>query len=88
MKKAMKVIGIIVLVIAALIAVLWVKNLIDANKPYVSDTYYNDFESSTLLEQKYAGIGSYSVSKTEYKSDNKNIDKISVWYPSDLKSSD
>jgi hypothetical protein len=68
--------------------VLWVKNLIDANKPYVSDTYYNDFESSTLLEQKYAGIGSYSVSKTEYKSDNKNIDKISVWYPSDLKSSD
>ena len=29
MKKAMKVIGIIVLVIAALIAVLWVKNLID-----------------------------------------------------------
>lgn len=41
MKKAMKVIGIIVLVIAALIAVLWVKNLIDANKPYVSDTYYN-----------------------------------------------
>ena len=88
MKKAMKVIGIIVLVIAALIAVLWVKNLIDTNKPYVSDTYYNDFESSTLLEQKYAGIGSYSVSKTEYKSDNKNIDKISVWYPSDLKSSD
>ena len=43
MKKAMNVIGIIVLVIAALIAVLWVKNLIDANKPYVSDTYYNDF---------------------------------------------
>lgn len=71
-----------------LIAVLWVKNLIESNKPYVSDTYYNDFESSSLLEQKYAGIGSYSVSKAEYKSDNKNIDKISVWYPLDMESLD
>ena len=52
MKKAMKVIGIIVLVIAALIAVLWVKNLIDANKPYVSDTYYAESSFRQRFERQ------------------------------------
>lgn len=81
-------IGIIVLVIVIILVALYIKNVIGANKPYVSDTYYNDFKSSSPLEQKYAGLGSYSVSKVEYKSDNKTIGKISIWYPADLENSD
>ena len=92
MKKVLKVvgiiIGIIILAVVVLLAVLFIKNIIDSNKPYVSDTYYNDFKSSSPLEQKYAGLGSYDVSTVKYKSDNKSIGKISVWYPTDLESSD
>ena len=88
MKKVFKVIGIIVLVIVVLLVALYVKNLIGANKPYIGDTYYNDFKSDSPLEQKYAGLGSFSVSKVEYKSDNKTIGKISVWYPAEPEGSD
>ncbi len=88
MKKVLKVVGIIILAVVVLLAVLFIKNIIDSNKPYVSDTYYNDFKSSSPLEKKYAGLGSYTVSTVEYKSDNKSIEKISVWYPSELESSD
>lgn len=84
MKKALKVIGIIILAVVVLLAVLFIKNIIDSNKPYISGTYYKDFKSSSPLEQKYAGLGSYNVSMVEYKSDNKSIGKISVWYPSKL----
>lgn len=65
----------------SLLAVLFIKNIIDSNKPYVSDTYYNDIKSNSPLEQKYAELGSYTVSVVEYKFDNKSIPKISAWYP-------
>lgn len=88
MKKVLKVIGIIILIIVVLLAALYIKNLIGANKPYISDTYYDDFKSGSPLEKKFAGLGTYTVSKIEYDSGNKTIGKISVWYPSGLESSD
>lgn len=88
MKKVLKAMGIILGVIVLVIAGLFVKNMIDANKPYLSDNYYEEFKSNSPLEQKYAGKGCYAVSKIEIKSDNKNISKISIWYPSELESSD
>lgn len=88
MKKVLKVMGIILGVIILVIAGLFVKNMIDANKPYLSDNYYEAFKSNSPLEQKYAGKGCYAVSKIEIKSNNKNISKISIWYPSELESSD
>ena len=56
MKKVLKVVGIIILAVVILLAVLFIKNIIDSNKPYISGTYYNDFKSSSPLEQKYAGL--------------------------------
>ena len=55
MKKVLKVMGIILGVIVLVIAGLFVKNMIDANKPYLSDNYYEEFKSNSPLEQKYAG---------------------------------
>ncbi len=88
MKIVLKVIGIIVFVIIVATVALWIINIVGANKPYVSDTYFEDFQSSSPLEQKFAGLGTYVVSNTEYDSENKTIGKISVWYPSELESSE
>ncbi|WP_162990166.1 poly(ethylene terephthalate) hydrolase family protein [Mesobacillus foraminis] len=90
MKKILKVIGITVLSFIALLilllAFLLLKNYIDSKKPYIEDTYYENFQSDIALEKKYAGLGSYEVSRLEQKSEDDTIKEYRVWYPTELES--
>ena len=63
---------------------LMIYNLVQSNKPILSDSYYEDFQSLYKLELKYSKRGSYKTSKIEYDSDNKNIEKIYACFPSEL----
>ena len=88
MKKVMKIIGVIILVIAAIVAALVIKGFVDANKASVREDYYADFSSSSPLEQKYSQPGEYDVSSFDDPSDNAAIKKVRFWYPSELETSD
>ena len=88
MKKVMKFIGVIILVIAAVVAALVIKGLIEAKKTSVKDDYYTEFSSSASLEQKYSQLGTYEVSSFDDPSDNETIKKVRFWYPSELDNSD
>ena len=87
MKKVMKIIGIVLLCIAALVVVLIVVNMIKTainnKRVWIPDNYYMAFESDSALEKKYAGLGEYEVKELEFDSENKSIDKIRVWYPNE-----
>ena len=87
MKKVMKIIGIVLLSIVALVVVLILINTImtkiNEKKVWIPDNYYTAFVSDSTLEKKYAGIGEYEVKELDFKSDNKAIDKIGVWYPNE-----
>ena len=87
MKKVLKIIGIVLGVIVVLLAALLIKNAIDANKPYLSDAYYQDFKSDFPLELKYAQRGTFEVSKVVIKSSSKSIGNITVFYPIELETS-
>ena len=70
-----------------LIIVLTIKNSINSKKPFITeDDYYKDFKSDAELENKYTKTGSYETSYIEYKSDNKAIQNIKIWYPKELES--
>ena len=88
MKKIMKIIGVIILAIAAVAAALVVKGFIEAKKASVKEEYYTDFASSAPLEQKYSQVGEYEVSSFDVPSDNETIKKVRFWYPSELASND
>ena len=87
MKKVMKIIGIVLLCIAALVVVLIVVNMIKTainnKRVWIPDNYYTAFESESALEKKYAGLGEYEVKELEFDSENKSINKIRVWYPNE-----
>ena len=87
MKKVMKIIGIVLLCIVALVVVLIVVNMIKTainnKRVWIPDNYYTAFESDSALEKKYAGVGEYEVKELEFDSENKAIDKIRVWYPNE-----
>ena len=87
MKKVMKIIGIVLLCIVALVVVLIVVNMIKTainnKRVWIPDNYYTAFESDSALEKKYAGLGEYEVKEHEFDSENKSIDKIRVWYPNE-----
>lgn len=87
MKKVMKIIGIVLLCIVALVVVLIVVNMIKTainnKRVWIPDNYYTVFESGSALEKKYAGLGEYEVKELEFDSENKSIDKIRVWYPNE-----
>ena len=88
MKKVMKILGIVVLCIIiciiALVAVLMVKNYFDSKKPLLSDDYYTNFKSDSELEKKYSGKGDFTILSVTYKSDNKSIGNLRIWYPSEM----
>ena len=87
MKKVMKISGLVLLCIAALVVVLIVVNMIKTainnKRVWIPDNYYTAFESESALEKKYAGLGEYEVKELEFESENKSIDKIRVWYPNE-----
>lgn len=88
MKKMLKIIGVvlvsIVVLIAAAVVFLIVKNKIDSGKAWLADDYYMAFQSDSALEKKYAGIGTYDVSNTVIKSGDNVIKNIRIWYPAEL----
>lgn len=88
MKKVLKISGITVLCVIALIilliAFLLLKNYIDSKKPYIEETYYENFQSNSMLEKKFAGLGSYEVSSLDLKSEDDTIKEYRIWYPTEL----
>ncbi|MBE6117744.1 MAG: alpha/beta hydrolase [Erysipelotrichaceae bacterium] len=84
MKKAMKIIGVIALVITAAIAALIIKGFIESKKSYIKEDYYADFSSSASLEQKYSKPGEHEVSVLDDPSNNEAIRTIRFWYPTEL----
>jgi hypothetical protein len=87
-RKVMKIIGVIILVIAAAVAALVIKGLIEAKKTSVKEDYYTEFSSSAPLEQKYSQPGEYDVSSFDDPSDNATIKKVRFWYASELENID
>lgn len=79
-----KIIGIVLLV---LIVITIIKNKITENISWLRDDYYKDFKTESELEKKYFGIGEYEVNEVVYKSDDKNIKNIRIWYPKELENS-
>ncbi len=87
MKKLMKIILIILGIIAALIAVIFLFLLWSAKKPAVKDNFYKDVITEAPCELKYTQIGTYEVSTFEQASDNKQVGKFRVWYPTEMETS-
>lgn len=88
MKKVMKIIGIIVLVILATVAFLFIKGYIASKRPFIKEDYYTEFSSSSPLEQKYSQMGKYEISSLDNSSDNESIKKVRIWYPTKLTATD
>lgn len=87
MKKVCTIIGVILFCLVAVGVVLFIKNKIHESQPWVADDYYEDFKTDAPLEKKYSGRGSYKTAYTEFKSDNKKIETIRVFYPAELENS-
>lgn len=82
MKKALKVIGIILLIIIGLIVIsIWVAT-------YKSERYYKYTKTEKDIEKKYTAFGDHEVSYKEYDANDDVIEKYAIWYPSELKSND
>jgi len=88
MKKVMRIIGVITLVIAAIVAALVIKGLMEAKRTSVKEDYYTEFSSSAPLEQKYSQPGEYEVFTLDDPSENETIKKVRFWYPSELAGND
>ena len=85
MKKVLKVIGIIILVlVAAVIAIVLILGKMANEK---TKNYYKYTNPVGEIETKYTPLGSSEVSTAEYKSDNAQIGKFVVYYPTELKNS-
>ncbi|MBQ7277811.1 MAG: alpha/beta hydrolase [Clostridia bacterium] len=88
MSKALKIVWIMlgVLLVVVIAAVLFIKSMMpggDTNNA-ITEGYYKRFQSAAPLEMKYAQPGSYTISYTEFASDNTAIEKVRVWYPQEL----
>ena len=88
MKKLLKIFGIalliIMIVIVIIISVLFIKGKMDEGKAYLTDEYYKDFKSDSMVEMKYSNRGDFETAYTEFDSDNQSIQKIRIWYPKEL----
>jgi hypothetical protein len=87
MSKTLRILISIVAVIIIVFLILLIYNLVQSNKPIISDNYYEDFKSLSKLELKYTKRGTCSTENIEYDSDNKDINKIYAWFPSELQNS-
>lgn len=88
MKRVLKIVGFLILGIISLIILivggLFIKNYIDSQKPWLEQDYYTQFQSASEIERKYAGLGDYAVSDMVVTSEDKTIENIRIWYPSEL----
>ena len=88
MKKILKVIGIVLAIIVCITGFLFIRNIVESNKPLLTDDYYTWLTYDCALEGKYAQKGDYEVSHTDVSSENKSIGKIRIYYPSALHNTD
>ena len=93
MKKAAKVILIVVLVIAVLVVLLWFclkkiwNNILTAQM--APDNYTSEVKTGGNMEAKYLAMGSHEVKCFTFDyTDYDDIKTISIWYPAGLESSD
>ena len=87
MKKVLKIfgiIGIIVLVLAGLIAVLLAS--LGKMAKEKNEKYYEYTTPTGAIETKYTPMGSCEVSGAEFKSDNSQIGRFVIYYPTELES--
>lgn len=87
MRRVVKIIGVIVLVIAAAALVLVIRGFIESKRSSVKEDYYTDFSSSASLELKYSQPGEYEIFSLEDPSDHEAIKKVRFWYPAELENS-
>lgn len=81
-KKILKVIVILLIVLIALAIVIL---LVTAIMSKIKDkTYYEHTTVEGIIDTKYAALGDFDVSHIEYDTDDKQIKKYEIWYPSDL----
>ena len=80
--KALKIIGIILLVIIALIVVMFIKV---ALTPAVPKDYTKSVLTGGEIEAKYLQNGTYSVSYSEVKAD-KSLEKYEIYFPDEISS--
>ena len=80
MKNVLKVLGIIVLVIAVLVAVLllWI-----SKRPFVPDNYTDTVETGGDIEAKYLAMGSHDVAYIESAA-MMSFEKYEIYYPADI----
>ncbi len=91
MKRGLKIVGFVILGIIVLIVLvlgfLLIKNHITSQMTWLEKDYYNQFQSDSESEKKYAGLGIYEVSNEVVKPEDKTIGNIRIWYPSEMKNS-
>ena len=84
MKKALKIIGIVVLTVVVLLVVLFLKL---ANKPAVAKDYSKTVKTGGELEARYLQMGSYEVSNLKMDV-MENFKCYEIWYPTEITSTD
>ena len=84
MRRLMKIFGITVLLLVAVVVFFVTRGYLESKKVSVREDYFTDFTSDFPLEQKYSQLGSYEVSNIDFPSDNESIKMIRVWYPTEL----
>ncbi len=84
MKKALKVMGIIILVIVGLVAAMFIKG---ALTPAVPKGYTETVKTGGDIEQSYLKNGSFETAYFEHKV-SEDFEKYEVWYPKELSNSD
>ena len=92
MKKVMKIVLVLlgIILIVAIAAVLYVKSMMPngGGNNDIAEGYYERFQSDAPLEMKYANLGLFETSYTEFVSDDESVGKVRVWYPAELESSE
>ncbi|MBQ3425113.1 MAG: lipase [Clostridia bacterium] len=84
MKKALKIIGIVVLVVVVLLVILF---LVLANKPAVAKDYTKTVKPGGEIEAKYLQTGPYEVSSLKMDV-MENFKCYEIWYPTEITSTD
>ena len=86
MKKAMK----IILIILGVIILLVILGLVDcmAAMDKRNKTYYEYTKTGGDIEAKYTAMGELKTEYKEFKADDDKIGKYAVWYPKELESGD
>lgn len=84
MKKALKIIGIILLVLIIVVFIIW-KHL--SSRPNVPEDYQKTVKTGGEIEHRYMANGSYAVSTREDAA-LQNFGKYMVYYPAELETTD